>query len=129
MGKRAKPKTRLRRDEEVLRDGAANLQRGIETAGGWLYLTTHRLIFEAHAFNIQSGATIIPLGDVEQMWKCWTKFLGFLPIFPNSLAVSTAKGRTFRFVLGGRDAWITAVRDAQEELDERRDEDEEDDDD
>jgi hypothetical protein len=118
--------TRLRRAEEVIRESRANLQRGIETAGGWLYLTTRRLIFEAHAFNVQAGATVIPLADVEGVWKCWTKFLGFLPVFPNSLAVETARGRTFRFVVGGRDAWIAAIRDARDELDERRaDEDEE----
>lgn len=120
--------TRLRRDEEVIRESRANLQRGIETVGGWLYLTTHRLVFEAHAFNVQDGATVIPLGDVEDMWKCWTKLLGFLPVFPNSLAVSTARGRTFRFVVGGRDAWIAAVRDAQDELDERRAEEDDEDD-
>jgi hypothetical protein len=120
-------KTRLRRDEEVIRDAAANLQRGIETVGGWLYLTTERLIFEAHAFNIQAGATIIPLRDVEDIWKTWTKFLGLLPVFPNSLAVSTAKGKTFRFVLGNRDAWISDIRETQYELGEE-DEDEDEDD-
>ena len=41
--------TRLRDDEDVIRDSAANLQRGLETVGGWLYLTTHRLVFEAKA--------------------------------------------------------------------------------
>lgn len=111
--------TRLRDDEELIRDSAANLQRGIETVGGRLYLTTHRLIFEAHAFNVQSGATVIPLRDVEEMWKCWTKFLGLLPIFPNSLAVSTSKGKTFRFVIGRRDEWINTVREAQDEWDEQ----------
>lgn len=56
--------TELRYDENLIRDGAANLQRGIETVGGWLYLTTRRLVFEAHALNVQSGATVIPLRDV-----------------------------------------------------------------
>jgi hypothetical protein len=108
--------TELRDDEEPIRDGAANLQRGIETAGGWLYLTTERLIFEAHAFNIQSGRTVTPLRDVEDVWLCWTKFLGLIPVFPNSLAVSTAKGKTFRFVLGDRERWRNAIREAQEDL-------------
>jgi hypothetical protein len=113
--------TRLRRDEEVIRDAAANLQRGIETVGGWLYLTTERLIFEAHAFNVQAGATAIPLRDVRKMWKSWTKLLGLLPVFPNSLAVSTAKGKTFRFVLGNRDAWMRAIREAQEDWEDNQD--------
>jgi hypothetical protein len=117
-------KTRLRRDEEVIRDSAANLQRGIEAVGGWLYLTTERLIFEAHIFNLQSGATVIPLRDVGKMWKTWTKMLGLIPIFPNSLAVATAKGKTFRFVISGRDEWIIAIREAQEDWeDQQEDED------
>lgn len=107
--------TDLRDDEEMIRDSAANLQRGIETVGGWLYLTTERLIFEAHAFNVQSGRTIIPLRDVEDVWLCWTKLLGLIPVFPNSLAVSTAKGKTFRFVLGDRDKWRIAIREGKED--------------
>ncbi|MDY3555595.1 GRAM domain-containing protein [Gemmata sp. JC717] len=106
-------KTRLRDEEDVLWDSAANLQRGIEAAGGWLYLTTHRLIFEAHAFNVQSGTTAIPLRDIAGARKCWTKFLGLIPIFPNSLAVDTVKGKTYRFVLFGRDEWLRAIRKAR----------------
>jgi hypothetical protein len=121
-------KTRLRRDEEVIRDAAANLQRGIETVGGWLYLTTERLIFEAHAFNIQSGASVIPLRVVGKMWKSWTKFLGLIPVFPNTLAVATAKGKTFRFVIGSRDAWISAIRDAKEDWEDQREKEEDEDD-
>jgi hypothetical protein len=115
--------TELRDDEDVLRDGMANLQRGIEAVGGHLYLTTHRLIFESHALNIQTGTTIIPLRDVQEMWKTWTKFLGFLPMFPNSLAVSTSKGQTYRFVIFDRDGWINAIREAQEEWEEQDKED------
>ena len=107
----------------MIREAPANLQRGIETVGGRLFLTTERLIFEAHAFNIQSGATVIPLRDVREMWKCWTKILGLIPIFPNSLAVSTAKGKTFRFVIGDRDSWISDVREAKDELPDEEDED------
>ncbi len=108
-------KTRMKDDEGLLREARANLQRGIETVGGRLYLTTHRLVFEAHSFNIQSGATSIHVRNVRRMRKCWTKFLGILPVFPNSLAVSTARGVTYQFVLGQRDAWIRDIRAAQEE--------------
>ncbi|MBY0459734.1 MAG: hypothetical protein K2V38_20640 [Gemmataceae bacterium] len=115
--------TRLRRDEDVIRESAANLQRGIEAVGGWLYLTTRRLVFEAHAFNVQSGATVIPLEDVQDIYKCWTKFLGLIPVFPNSLAVETTRGKTFKFVLFDRDRWARAIRPAQEDLNDRDDED------
>ena len=65
---------------DVGRDGMASIQRGIETVGGSLYLTTQRLIFESHALNIQTGKTIIPLGDVKDVQTCWTKFLGLIPM-------------------------------------------------
>jgi hypothetical protein len=98
-------------DETPLKDGAANLQRGIETVGGWLYLTNRRLVFESHAFNIQTGATIIPLASITGARKCWTKFLNLIPIFPNSVAVSTKEGKEYRFVTFGRQAWIEAIED------------------
>jgi hypothetical protein len=92
-------KTTLYPDEQILKTGAANLQRGIETVGGKLYLTNRRLIFEAHALNVQTGSTEIPLSDVCSLQRCWTKFLESIPLFPNSLAVLTSRGDEFRFVL------------------------------
>jgi hypothetical protein len=125
--------TRLRRDEDMIRDGMASIQRGIETVGGNLYLTTQRLIFESHALNIQTGKTIIPLGDVKDVQTCWTKFLGLIPVFPNGLAVSTKTGETFRFVLFSRTEWMRAIlkakrRRAKEEEEEEDERDEKDDD-
>jgi hypothetical protein len=112
--------------ERLVHQSGANLQRGIETVGGHLLLTTRRLIFEAHRFNVQTGRTIIPLRDVVDVWKCWTKFLGLIPIFPNSLAVATARGKTYKFVLFGRDTWIRLIRETQQDLEERDRADEED---
>ena len=96
-------------DEELVMEGFANLQKGIETVGGQLYLTNRRLVFEAHAINIQGGETAVPLKDVTGVRKCWTKFLNLIPVFPNSVAVSTKTGREYRFVLFGRQAWIDAI--------------------
>lgn len=101
--------TKLRQNEFIVKKGGANLQRGVETVGGHLYLTNHRLIFESHRFNVQSGASEIDLSDIQRMEKCWTKFLGFIPSMPNSLAVYTKQEKEFRFVLFNRDAWITAI--------------------
>jgi hypothetical protein len=105
-------KTAMRPNEQVMKDGAANLQKGIETVGGRLYLTTERLVFEAHRLNVQGGVTELELADVESSEPCWTKFLGLIPLFPNSLAVRTRAGREYRFVLYGRSAWAEAI-DAQ----------------
>lgn len=102
-------KTELNREEQVVKQGSANLQKGVETVGGKLYLTNQRLIFEAHKINVQGGTTEIKISDIQSSEKCWTKFLGFIPLAPNSLAIFTKSGKEYRFVLMGRDAWATAL--------------------
>jgi hypothetical protein len=102
-------KTPFLSGETPVKDGAANLQRGIETVGGWLYLTNQRLIFESHAFNLQTGTTIIPLANLTGTSKCWTKFLNLIPLLPNSVAIVTNEGQEVRFVTFKRQAWIDAI--------------------
>lgn len=102
-------KTELKQNEKLIKTGVANLQKGIETVGGQLYLTNQRLVFEAHKFNVQGGTTEIALSDIKSSKKCWTKFLGFVPVMPNSLAVYTNAGKAYRFVLFGRGAWAAAI--------------------
>ena len=102
-------KITLQPNEKLVREGGANLQRGIETVGGKLFLTDQRLYFQSHAFNVQTGPTQIKLSDVSGTKLCWTKFLGFIPLFPNSLAVQTNHGNEYRFVLSSRKQWATAI--------------------
>lgn len=102
-------KTALRHGETLIKDGAANLQKNIETVGGKLYLTNQRLVFESHKFNMQSGVTEVELSSIQSSEKCWTRFLGLFPLFPNSLAVYTKQGKELRFVLFGRGAWAAAI--------------------
>jgi hypothetical protein len=102
-------KTELNQDEQIVKQGAANLQKGVETVGGKLHLTNQRLVFEAHKINVQGGTTEIALTDIQSSEKCWTKFLGFIPLASNSLAILTMAGKEYRFVLFGRDAWATAI--------------------
>ena len=99
----------LRPGEEVIKVGPANLQKNIETVGGKLCLTNQRLVFEAHKFNVQVGTTEVELSDVQSSQPCWTKFLGVIPVFPNSLAVHVKQGNEYRFVLGDRASWATAI--------------------
>ncbi len=102
-------KTPLLPGETPIKDGAANMQRGIETVGGRLYLTSQRLVFESHAFNIQTGVTTIALTSITGARKCWTKFLNLVPLVPNSVAVTTSEGNEHRFVVFGRQAWLDAI--------------------
>ena len=108
-------KIELSPGETLIRDGAANLQRGWEAVGGRLFLTSNRLVFSSHAFNVQSGRTEIPLSDIRQVEPCWTRFLGFVPVAPNSLSVRTPQGE-HRFVLNGRSDWAAAITSATTQL-------------
>ena len=101
-------KLHLNSGEQIVKDSQANLQRGLETVGGWLYLTNQRLVFESHGFNIQNEPTEIAISSIDSTQPVWTKFLGFLPIFPNSLAV-IANGTQYNFVLGNRTQWASAI--------------------
>ena len=102
-------RTELREREKPVRKRGANLQKGIETVGGKLYLTNQRLVFEPHAINCQRGTREIELSDIRSSEKCWTKFLGCIPIWTNSLAVITETGRAYRFVTFDREAWARAI--------------------
>lgn len=102
-------KVELETNEQIIKEGSASLQRGVETVGGKLYLTNDRLVFESHALNIQTGVTAVALGDVTQTTLCWTRFLNLFPLVPNSLAITTAQGNEYRFVLFGRASWKHAI--------------------
>ncbi len=102
--------TKLEAGEAILRKSPANYQRGIEAVGGRLYLTQQRLIFEAHAFNIQTGATVVPLPSITALRKDWTLLFGAIPVFPNCLVVSSQAGEDNRFTLFRRTPWIEEIQ-------------------
>ncbi|HEX7353167.1 hypothetical protein [Brachybacterium sp.] len=100
--------------ETLLRSGGANMQRGAETAGGKLYLTSERLVFIAHSFNVRSGPSEVPLAIIAEVGTAWTKLFGVLPLLPNSLAVTLRDGTVHSFVVTGRGAWIVEITRARE---------------
>lgn len=102
-------KSDLNPNESIVKEGPANLQKGIEAVGGRLFLTNQRVVFESHAMNIQAGVTEIPLGEVESIQPCWTKFLNLIPLMPNSLALQTRAGQEHKLVLFGRSKWKTEI--------------------
>jgi hypothetical protein len=117
----AEPKTTLESGESVLKEGRANLQRGAETAGGRLFLTNRRLIFESHIFNVQRGGDQIQLSQISEMRPAWTKFFGVLPLMPSTLSVRTSGGAEHNLVCRSRGSWMEAIQDAQTDGEQRRD--------
>lgn len=95
--------------EETIKKGNANLQRGIETVGWALSLTNDRLTFKPHDTNFQRDPIAIGVSEIQSVTKSWIKFLGFIPLFPNSLSVA-AGDETYRFVLSDRDGWAAAIQ-------------------
>jgi GRAM domain len=112
-GKENHMKILLRRDEQIIKEGEAELQKNVHMVVGRLYLTNQRFVFVAHRYNIRGGITEIELSNIRSLEKCWTRLLGLFPIFPNSLAVRTMQGKEFRFVLYGRSAWIATLKSQQ----------------
>lgn len=100
--------------ESLVRHGRANMQRGAETVGGTLYLTTERLVFVGHAFNVRSGPSEVPLALIAEVGTARTKLLGVIPLMPNSIAVTLREGTVQSFVVTGRAAWIDAITHARE---------------
>ncbi len=95
--------------ETVQKESAANCQRGQETVGGRLFCTNQRLIFESHAINVQTGTTVVQLNQIVASRPVWTKFLGLIPLAPNSFEVQLRDGTTQSFVVTGRGEWIEVV--------------------
>lgn len=87
----------LLQNEQLNFDVLANLFRGMEGVGGKLKITDRRLVFESHAFNIQTGITEIYFSQIAEVKKRNT-----MGIVPNGMSVITKDGVEFKFVLWNR---------------------------
>jgi hypothetical protein len=96
--------------EVTLIDVAANLFRGPEAVGGRMQITTHRILFKAHAINIQKEPAEIDLKDVVEVGKRNT-----LGLVPNGLYVRTKDGTEYRFVVWGRGNLIKIIQAASKD--------------
>ncbi len=104
--------TQLRKGEREVRSGFVNL----ESAGGKLFVTNQRLIFEPHRLNFKHGATEIELSDIQSLSKGWTTLLFNVPIIPNLMHVNTKTGKKLSFVVLGRSKWIKTIQNQQNKL-------------
>jgi hypothetical protein len=90
--------------EIVRHEGPANHFTPGDSAGGRLYLTDHRLYFKSHGFNLKDHTLSLPLDDIAGARAGRT-----MGVIPNGLLVERRDGRTERFVVGGRAAWMAAL--------------------
>jgi hypothetical protein len=96
--------------EVTLIDVAANLFRGPEAVGGRMQITTHRILFQPHAINIQKEPAEIDLKDVSEVGPRNT-----LGLVPNGLYVRTKDGTEYRFVVWGRGNLIKIIQSASKD--------------
>ena len=90
--------------ECVLLEGPANHFKGIESVGGYLWLTDGRLHFASHSKNIQNHTWTTKLCDIRDVTS--TKTLGLID---NGLQITTAEG-TERFVVNKNNSWAEMIR-------------------
>ena len=95
-------------EQELVKKGAANLQRGIETVGGMLFLRHEDIEFRPHKLNVQTNNLVLKVSKITSVEKCWVKFLNLIPLFPNAIKVNVEDGE-FVFVVFGRKEWISAI--------------------
>jgi len=101
---RQQPAPGFSEDERTLTEVAANLFKGVEAVGGKLRITTKRLVFQSHSFNVQVGTTEIPLSSIDHLEK--EKSLGFIN---NQMVVVLKDGVRHRFVINNRDNIISMI--------------------
>ena len=80
--------------EQIVRDVAASMRRGIETVGGRLLITNKRLLFQAHALNIQKLPAEIPYNNISEIRRF--KNLG---IVNNGASIILNSGMEYKFIL------------------------------
>jgi hypothetical protein len=96
--------------EVTLIEVAANLFRGAEAVGGRMQITTHRILFKAHAVNIQKEPAEIDLKDVVDAGT-WST----LGVVPNGMYVRTKDGTEYKFVVWGRSNLIKIIQAASKD--------------
>lgn len=108
--------TKLIENEKIVKEGFANIMRGIEAVGGKLFLTNFRLIFEPHPINFQTELEITNINDIKKINMIWTRVFGILPLVPNSFELELQNDNKLRFVVNGRRKWIKAIEEVLDSM-------------
>lgn len=104
-------------EERLLKQGPANLFRGWEGVGGWLYLTDERLIFRPHRFNIQKREDTRYNIKKDELSIPLTEIAGsgayaVAGVLPTGLRVAASRGE-WKFVVEGRNDWVEEIEEAR----------------
>jgi hypothetical protein len=86
--------------EAILFQGPANHFQNGEGRGGWLTLTSTRLVFRSHGMNVQNQPLNLEVGEILEVFPTLT--LGFIP---NGLRLTLRNGKQESFVVQNRKKW------------------------
>ena len=96
----------LSEGEKIIFEEKANLfQNWWIAAGGKLFLTNKRLVFNAHKYNFQTGETSINLQEINSIKERKTAGL-----VDNGLRIKTTENTEFNFVVDQRSEWIDRLK-------------------
>ena len=105
-------KTKLDDDEHVIKSGIASMQRGLESVGGTLTVTSKRIIFDPHVLNLQRDSVSIDGSEVNKVSKSRSKFLNVVDTIDNAITIETGKD-SFLFSVYKRDDWLDAIENSR----------------
>lgn len=98
--------------ENILKKDHANLYCDGEAYTGAIYLTNERLVFVGYLMDINSKyMEEVPLAHISEAKPGKTFF-----VIPNVLNISTIKNRKLKFIVNGRDQWLTELNHQLENL-------------
>lgn len=95
----------LEEQERIVKKDHANLYCDGEAYAGAFYLTSDRLVFVGYLMDIHDKyVEEVPLSHIAEISPGKTFFL-----IPNVINVSTIRNRKLKFIVKGRDSWISAI--------------------
>lgn len=107
---------KFKKNEKVLKKGAANKFHCVLSKVGHLYLTNERLIFDGDGVNIGNDFVVIPLSKIQGFGKALT-FNLFCPLFiPNAIKVFLEDGKMYKFTVYKRKDWLQKISNALDNL-------------
>lgn len=94
-------------DEQIIHEGPANHFKGMEGVGGWLFLTSRRIVFKSHLFNVQRHTFSLPRDQIHSVEPA--RMFG---VISNGLRLKTKDGRIETFVVEDHLTWSSKISSA-----------------
>ena len=95
----------LEKDELILRKSLASLNVDGNAFNGAMYLTNERIVFVGYLLDISNKyLEEVPLPHVEKLEPATSLWL-----IQNAIILETIKGRSMKFVVKGRNAWLDDI--------------------